>query len=246
MLFSNLQESFYKIETAETPWAFQPSDFYICALFSALIGIIYASVQSQFRSNKGKAWIIMLISSISLSVFGCKYVYDGFSTMGFNWDLHFLYSEDGVARLVVLFFAASNIMDLLIGFACYPEHMDPFSTTFHHICYIILLSYLLSMHFSRGFCTCFFMELPTSVLSIGSVWPELRDDNLFGILFLISRVGYNIFLLYTLWINDEVRELFVVTTLILFLHLYWFSKWLGKYSGISKKKLAPEKKVVVS
>jgi len=181
------------------------------------------------------AWIIMCLSSTTLSVFGCIFTMDACSKMGLEWNGDYLYGGDEfISRVVTLFFTASNIMDLVLGFTYYATYMDPLSTTTHHICYIILVYVLLDYHFCRGFMTCFFMEIPTCLLAVGTVFPGMRSDALFGVLFLISRILFNMFLSYRLYViyyaeNERGGYIKDISVLILGLHLYWFSKWIGNY-----------------
>lgn len=170
----------------------------------------------------------MLISSFTLSLFGCIYVFC--TTMNHNWHCEYLYGEDLLARDVNIFFVASNVMDLILGFAEYPQFMDPLSTTAHHIVYIILeVTVLLPYHWTGGMAHCFFMEVPTLMLSIGSCWPEYRSDLIFGILFCITRLGWNVFLDYIVWLERPLDFMVFAISAVLSLHIYWFSKWLASF-----------------
>jgi hypothetical protein len=178
-------------------------------------------------TTKGKAWIIMLLSSSTLSGFGLYYVI--YAELNNKWTESFIYNEDFTSRCILLFFLSSNVMDLLIGVFQYPKYLDPFSTIAHHIFYISFIIILLSHHYSQGFILCFFMEVPTVILSIGSVWKHLRSDIIFGITFLLTRIVYNIYLAHKLALVAYDGVIWKVCCLVLCLHLYWFFKWVTQY-----------------
>ena len=119
-------------------------------------------------------------------------------------------------------------MDLLIGVFQYPKYLDPFSTIAHHIFYIAFIITLLAHHYSQGFILCFLMEVPTVMLSIGSVWKHLRSDIIFGITFLLTRIIYNVFLIHKLALIAFDGVIWKICTLVLCLHLYWFYKWITR------------------
>jgi len=189
----------------------------------------------------------MLLSSSTLSFSGSVAVLGGLRDKGFNWTGAFIYQNDSfLTRTVALFFAASNIMDLIVGFFYYAPHMDPLSTTTHHICYLFLVYILLDEHYCCGFNLCFFMEIPTFILAFGSVFPACRSDILFGVFFVIARLAFNVFLSYSLYIASLPGEgayvhpnagfIFWVSMPILFLHVFWFYKWSSSYSSKVRKR----------
>ena len=89
---------------------------------------------------------------------------------------------------------ASNAIDLVIGWFYYQEYLDPFTTIFHHIAYIIFMLGLLNKKITRGFLLCFFMEIPTFVISLGTVFKQYRSDFAFGVSFFITRLVFNLYL----------------------------------------------------
>lgn len=205
------------------------------------IWILYNTLSKELETVKAKAWIIMLISSTVLSIFGTVHVLQTIVTNA--WSSDKIYCENWLSRCVLLFFTASNVMDLFIGKQEYPKHLDPFSTIFHHIFYIGFMIALLSHHYSTGFLLCFFMEIPTFILAIGTVYKGFRSDMLFGISFLITRVAYNAYLAYQLYKISPSGVIWKVCVCVLVMHLYWFKKWVyvyGKSLLVSSKSSAIE------
>lgn len=211
-----------------TDWTLNIQDGYNLIFYCLLVWAVYAAMKPFMKEEKSVAWIIMLISSFSLSIFGTMYVYT--TTVHSLWTIKYLYTEDYLARHVNTFFVASNIVDLAVGFIDYPKFMDPFSTVAHHIFYINFIVWVvMCFHYTTGFVHCYFLELPTFLLSVGTIWPEYRSDLIFGILFLITRVGWNIHLTWVLYRDAPNERMWYVSVLILSLHLYWFSKWCANH-----------------
>jgi len=174
-------------------------------------------------SNKRKAWIVTSVSSFVLTIFGTIQTW----TIQVNnlWTNEYFYSEDNMSRCVVIFFVASNVMDLLLGYFYYPEHVDPFTTIAHHIFYIIFMYFILTLEISIGFNVCFFMEAPTFIRAIGSIWPQYRNDLCFGVVFFLFRIVFNIYLSYQLYFL-AYPSIMWTSLAVLGLHMYWFTKWL--------------------
>lgn len=202
------------------------SDLVVLTIACGCILGIYLLLQQVVHTEKGRAWIVMLMSSALLSIFGTYFVAE--AQINDSWTYDYIYSETFVSRCVLLFFLASNIMDLLLGFYHYPKFLDPFSTIAHHTFYISFILVLLSQHYSRGFMLCFFMEIPTFVLSLGTIWPQLRSDTLFGVSFIATRLLYNLFLARALYLISPEGKIWRVCCAVLGLHSYWFSKWANK------------------
>lgn len=196
-------------------------------LSCVLVGLIFFIIEPHIASTKGKAWIVMLFSSLILSLVGVVYV---FQAQAYNlWTNEFIYSDDFVSRIVMLFFASVNVMDLLLGILYYPSFLDPFSTIAHHIFYIGFIAALLINGYSKGFMLCFLMEVPTFVLALGSVWKKCRSDLSFGISFFLTRILYNMLLAYRLAMLSIDGIIWKICVGVLFLHIFWFYKWVRVY-----------------
>ena len=103
------------------------SDALIFLSSSLFIVILFLYLRSKTDgSTKSAAWIIMLIASPVLSFFGAFYV--GWTETHKLWTYEFIYGEDFLSRAVVIFFMASNVVDLIIGWFHYRDFLDPFTT----------------------------------------------------------------------------------------------------------------------
>ena len=98
---------------------------------------------------------------------------------------------------------------------------------FHHSCYLGFFGWLRFSGWSVGIMTTLPLEIPTIILATGRVFPSLRQDVLFGVSFLLTRIVYHSFLLFR-WYNMEnpPATLWPYPAAILVLHVYWFRLWI--------------------
>jgi hypothetical protein len=68
-------------------------------------------------------------------------------------------------------------------------------------------------------------ELPTFILALGSVFPSLRSDALFGFTFFILRIVFHAFLLYNC--PYSIKAVFLSISMVM--QLAWFGKWVTSY-----------------
>lgn len=208
---------------------FSVMDLEVAAASSLFIWLFFCVVERKVHTQKSKSWIVMLLSSFILSVFGCRAYY--LTEKNQSWDYYSIYGEDFISRCVVLFFATSNVMDLTLGTLYYPSQLDPLTSIFHHIFYVTFMLVLLQQNYSRGFVLCFVMEVPSCLLAIGSVFQQYRTDIGFGITFFMTRLVYNVYLAYRLYNLSPEGMIWRICTGVLCMHLYWFYKWATVYGS---------------
>lgn len=185
------------------------------------------------ETTKQKAWIIMLQSTFTLSICGTIAL---MLNETYNlWNQDFMYSDSFWPRVVLLYFTATNVMDLAIGYVEYPKYLDPLSTIFHHIVYIGLALHLLRRRTTNGFMIMYFMEIPTFLLSLGTIWPKYRLDLSFGVIFFVTRIAYNIYVIYRLFVVNYAMFDWLLGIGTLILHSFWFSKWIAGYRQRAKR-----------
>jgi hypothetical protein len=224
-----------------TPWlktdSFSKADGLIFLGWCAALTTFFFVMKNKFTTDKARAWIVTLMGSFLLMITATMYVVDAVTKHGFMWTLDYIHSEDAFSRVFVLFFVAVNVMDLVLGSRFYPKYLDPLSAYFHHTAYLIFAFCLLAHHYSRGLLICFFMEWPTFVLALGSLFPSLRHDLLFGVSFFITRLAYNIFLIWSLHRVAPEGLIWRICSATLCLHIFWFYKWTV---GFMKRGKAPK------
>lgn len=193
-----------------------------------------------FPSDKARAWIITLAGSFGLSVLSTIYVIDACKLHGLVWTDGYIHGEDQLSRIGVLYFVSINVMDLTLGSMFYPKYLDPLSAWFHHIAYLVFAFCLLAHHYARGLLICFFMEYPTFVLALGSLLPEYRMDLVFGILFFLTRILYNMFLIGSLYNVAPEGLIWRICTATICLHFFWFYKWILGYTKKRNPKVSKD------
>ena len=191
----------------------------------AFLSILYALVSPAFgKDEKKRAWIISAISSLILTIFGSFRVISYF-----RGDEDFseakIYSDNPLARFLVLFFFSTELTDLVIGQIYYRSQLPILTSYVHHICYMSFMLVLASHNHSNGFIYCFFEELPTFLLAIGILFPSYRNDWAFGISYFLIRILYHFCLILgymsAMWESLYWR----IATFVMIFHLYWMYKW---------------------
>jgi hypothetical protein len=141
-------------------------------------------------------------------------------------------------KIIVLYFTAYLIMDIFIGSQDYATSMKSLSGYFHHTVYTLINMLSLNIGMFPMYFLHMLSELPTLLLSIGSFDSSLRDDNLFGLTFFITRIVYHIILTWMFRDNTVILSLSLAT---LGMHIYWFSGWIKKYFLTDELKKQKEK-----
>jgi hypothetical protein len=173
------------------------------------------------------AWIPALINSVVTTIISIKFVY----LYPFNYSLdYYVHKYDPLAIFAGYFFLAYLILDLVLGSIYYPKHIDPLSGYFHHIVYIGIFGSWLYYGMAIPACLTFFEEIPTVVLSLGHVYPQYRNDAIFGISFFFIRIVYHGYLVGVILVAKRLQPLLLYPSyLAMLMHLYWFFTWFRKY-----------------
>jgi hypothetical protein len=168
--------------------------------------------------RKRQAWTINLLCSFTLSICGViDFLYVEKNGL---WTYDFIYSDERYARTIVLFFTAVNVLDLSLGWIFYREHLHPLTTIVHHSYFIIVLTTMLGAHHITGLVLTFIMEIPTFILTVGTIWPQYRSDLWFGVTFFTFRIGFHLYMIYRL---AQIHAGFILLSFICTfpLHAFW-------------------------
>ena len=219
-------------------FSFSLLDFQLFLFFNCLIFILFFIWKNFFfpLNRKIQAWLIMLISSFILTLTGFYFAITAEMNRELYWTVSYIYSDHLFSRVILIFFTSCNIMDLGLGFFYYKEFLYPLTTICHHIFFIFIVIIFLGTHTTTGFLITFVFELPTFLLSLGTIWPSLRNDLLFGITFFLTRICFHILSVYRLASLGFDGIAWKVLCLPFILHLHWFYKWIGSFFGDKKKK----------
>jgi len=224
--FINLKEGEYGITVA-------------CSLF--LIAF-YAVLRMMRPEIKTRAWILSLASSSTMSICGIIYTirfFNHLNSFGFQNVENFVVSDDDFSRSICIFFKAFLVIDIIIGMIDYRSQVQILSGWLHHFFYAGFLSWILSSNISVGFALVTPLEFPTLFLSLGSVFPSLRTDMAFGLVFLVTRIIYHSFVLW-LFIGFQRVTLWPTILGLGILHWFWFFGWV---KSMNKKRRGLKNKV---
>jgi hypothetical protein len=137
-------------------------------------------------------------------------------------------AETEGVRLLSLYFVAFCLCDLLVGLREYREHLQWDSGFLHHTTFVWLLLHVFLPHGLGVFFLVYSpFEVPTLILALGSVFPGLRSDALFGATFFAFRIVYHVFMFaycalassapaWAVWASGSPTLVF---------HLMWFYRW---------------------
>ena len=193
-----------------------------------IIGLIlfglFLIIHPYFPKPAQKSWLISIISSGFLTIIGFYRV--SRTIAGFDiLTRDTIHSDDQLSLFAVIYFATCNLLDLILALFYYKDDMDILSGWIHHTFYFLFMVVLIRYHSTFGFSFVFIEEFPTLLLALGHVSSSLRNDLLFGISFIITRVIYHGWFLYVLIVKDYHSAYWKVTMLIMMLHIFWMIKW---------------------
>src|SRR5260370_22697769 len=78
--------------------------------------------------------------------------------------------------------------DLFVGFLYYRDRINLLTGWVLHIAYITLMEYVIHWNWSHLFLLSAFMEVPTFILSISYLIPNIRHDIIFAAIFFTTRI----------------------------------------------------------
>lgn len=199
-------------------------------LFSRLFYTIYFPLVHIFNlslvnhNTLAHSHVLSLIYSIILSILSPIGIY----ILLFNYYIQNVFIIN-LSKFIFNLSISYFTVDLFLGITYYPEILKTKIFTFgiHHITYISMLIYGNIYNLLPIYIIAIPLEIPTVVLSIGYINKKYQNYKLFGILFFIFRIVYNILLIYKTYNYHNDICLFFIT--ILCVHLYWFNSYAQKY-----------------
>ena len=154
--------------------------------------ICYSLMSPQFTSVKQKSWIVTFLASAAMSTCSLPFLRDFLSEQG---DILAVRHRTLLAKAMCGSFQGFLLSDLVIGTAEYPRQLSPVLGWAHHIIYALILPFITTRGWSHVFSLCLSMEIPTCLLSASFLWPKLRNDALYVVLFFWTRIALHAALL---------------------------------------------------
>ncbi|KAI9238454.1 MAG: hypothetical protein BYD32DRAFT_265138 [Podila humilis] len=111
------------------------------------------------------------------------------------------------AEWTILFFASYLSMDLVLGMIYYRDKLTLLSGYFHHTFHLFVCHVAIRTETVVPCVLLFYAEIPTTVLSLGFMFPHLRHDDLFGLTFVLSRFVMDALMTHELLRNTSMAPL---------------------------------------
>lgn len=219
-------------------------------IFTAILTATCIIGYALFRKDtKRLAWTISLVNSFAMTVVGIIYLwykfpqFDSIFSYGTNGRDH-IHSINNYATLTCLWFGLANAFDLVFGTIFYPKYCGLITAYVHHTVFIWIMwtcttgngFFTTCAPFASLFHLLLIEELPTFLLSLGSMVPSLRTDLGFGVTFFLFRVLYHAYF-FAYGLKSGMDAVLVgIFTLTMTLHLNWFYTWISKYAFPAKGK----------
>lgn len=205
---------------------------YILICFSFLTSFyFYFETDSVMRNSRH----LSLINSFITSIYGIYNYIEYYKNGLDNYEC----SSNELSKFMTMFFITYLILDLVIGTIRYRAMVSILTGYIHHLTFIPLLSYI----YYKNECNCIglmmVVEIPTFFLGLKYMYIKYRNtfNIIFGILFLLFRLIFNFKLIIDILLsekNDKISYIYMLFPM-LFLHIYWFKKYIEKnYINIKK------------
>jgi len=197
--------------------------------FTCIQIIIYFLFKDHLNS-KQQSWIFLLGASILFVLGSIPILINFFKSISTNTYKEYfqdLYNnESTIHRTITIWFMSSLFLDCVIGMVDYP---GKFSWT-HHIFYLFNGIFAL---YHKGTSLAFLMspmEIPTLTFAIGTIFPNLRSNLLFGISLFLFRILYEVIAYIYLMATPDMPKMYISSVFFptIILHLNWVYKWLIK------------------
>lgn len=229
MLFANSSSLAIPNKLTFTQVLAQPTvQVSFAASFVGLAGFFFYCIRTErAKTEKQVSWLLTFASSLVCTVCSLP---SAFRFWQSRWDVAMLDGVENKAHTaLVCFFISYLVLDLFLGTLYYKRRIKFVTGWFHHILYVFLLFWMLRIQIPSFFTTAALLELPTLILSCGSLKDEYRSDFWFGVTFFFLRLVFHSAMILPLKRYHRIRSLWMVATAILPLHLYWFY---GKYANL--------------
>jgi hypothetical protein len=188
------------------------------AINSGLLDWVGYNPYIEKRRLRAKAWLITLYISSIMSYHGIYQVWTFSPTNLTAW----LESEDQTSRNLTTNFLAAMLIDIIAGIIDYRSEIDFLSGWVHHFVYSCILITFLKYNWSNSFVACALAEIPTFLLSIGNVFPKIRQTNrMIGLFFFPTRIilcgfiGWSFIFSGRGWIRQ------IITLPVFCVHIFW-------------------------
>ncbi|KAF9017581.1 hypothetical protein BGZ52_004955 [Haplosporangium bisporale] len=152
------------------------------------------------------------------------------------FDMTFSPAAAAYAQWMMLFFASYLSMDLVFGTIYYKEKITLISGYLHHSLYIFICNVSLCTGYTVPCAYLYFMEIPTAFLGTGFIFPSLRHDNLFGLLFFVFRIVLDPLMAHEILRNTTMTPIGKAMVLIKIpVNIKFFVDWIVRQKKLRRR-----------
>ena len=180
---------------------------------------------------KRRSWLLTLGTSAIFSVISTRNIYIFVNSAYEGTTLALTTNRDPFDCATIIWLASYLSLDCVIGLIDYPSQLRIDTTWIHHTIFIIGCFIVLNTNTCSLFVLFLPFEIPTFVMALGTVFPSLRNDFLFGATFFAFRIVYQS-ILFGYWLtvpglpHGMIISACLPTTAM---HFIWFYKWCRGY-----------------
>jgi hypothetical protein len=192
------------------------------SLYLPLVNIFELSVINHNTTAHSNLLTFILSSTLSLlSPFGIFILFNSH----YADSPFFIRLGEYMFNIMISYF----VVDIILGYQYYRKilYKDVLTFSVHHIVYIIALIYVKYLNVLPLCISLLPLEIPTVILSLGHIDKYYKSPILFGTLFFLFRIVYNILVIWKMYSLCNFIGIF--STMILCIHIYWFRIYVNKY-----------------
>jgi hypothetical protein len=171
------------------------------------------------RTERERAYVCTLLSSSITSIASLPLVYTLLTNHG---QLAEILAYRTWTVIATTFFMTFLIMDLVIGSIFYRNKVELLTGWIHHITYLCVLTWAISNQYTAVFIMMCLLELPTFILAIGSVRSYLRRDYLFASTFVLTRIMFHAYAIWTAYKMEPFGPVMLALSAFFPIHCFWF------------------------
>ncbi|KAI8068427.1 hypothetical protein BC940DRAFT_299057 [Gongronella butleri] len=188
-------------------------------------------------TSRQRAYVLSLLSSLTTSIGSLPLVYEvvvqGVDVKGL---LLSPYNGDWSNR-VTAFFMTFCFLDLAVGKAVYPDKIEWLTGWIHHLTYMALLTWVLSMGYASIFVTMCVLEIPTFFLALGSVYRPWRMDYVFASTFFLTRILFHAYMITSAFLSFGTHPIAFALSAFFPVHCFWFYGFVKQQQRLRKQRI---------
>ncbi|KAG0029287.1 hypothetical protein BGZ81_003960 [Podila clonocystis] len=152
------------------------------------------------------------------------------------FDLTFIPGRNALTEWVTLIFAGYLSMDIVVGLVYYREKITFMSGYFHHTLHLLMCAIAFYCNTIDNLVIFLLVEVPTSILALGFMFPRFRNDKLFGVLFFIIRIVIDVLMSHEMLRNTSMGNApKIMTAFKVPLNFKLFFDFIGQQKRLSRR-----------